>query len=604
MKLYKFKKNISIGLFASGVMIPCFILSSCVNEDNLLDSTNSDEILFHGYVANQIGMETRANLNIFDVTSDYHGGYNFYIREKGKDDNNVDKVDFAKYIIRSGASGVLSPVDKTLNWYSRSQFHNFWIYTVPFNTDYEPELNPDGSIKSMKIEFKDTNMEDVVYQSTDTNPPKWTVYEDESRVNWKNGECLEKLFGGKTTRDYRFNVDGMYVPVTMKHLVSKIMVKDFRVIDNSAGTSTGGIKAVMTIYGLPNEATYYPSSFDSEGNELAPRVEMPKDWNYDQSKGVNFVVAASQAYLHWEGVEPNVSSSSYLFRDAWYVCPEIDLSKLSFKIELYQWDSTSKSWIINKSRGQHGAFFGDFSSIVLDRSKGNNYDDIENPESDKTILHAGEFLGLTLYLHEKGSPVIRGELYSWYSDYNRTANSHVEQGIYYLTEMTEFTSIMNGNDDVAKDECFTVKGSQKDTGSDPEGEYPDYEELFGHELKIFELYNDIGSDSYSSSTSSSKLSNVYCPDPYILDGRGHTLNVNSGTSLPIGNIRDVYLHYYYRSSSAPYTVNEYMVYIDKMGNVYTVDMETYEETPTGYNVNEKSKTKNPMTINLRTGVLS
>ena len=92
---------------------------------------------------------------------------------------------------------------------------------------------------------------------------------------------------------------------------------------------------------------------------------------------------------------------------------------------------------------------------------------------------------------------------------------------------------------------------------------------------------------------SSKVSDLYMDDGYILDGRGHTVNVGS-TYIYVGNVRDLYIRFYsYNSTSKIYT--EYVVYIDKMGNIWNVNPETYEMIPTDLNVN------NP---NYRYGALS
>ena len=588
MKRYMAKRGVGGLLLAAG----CMCLTGCATEDDFGSLENSDEIIFQASIEGQGGVETRANNNIFDVTPEYYDT-RYYISERGLDTSDKPKTAYGVYHLQSGSSGTLSSVDKdkALNWFSRDREHEFSIWTAPFDPNHTPT---DVSVRQgIPIEFKNSAITDLKDNST---KPNWEA------DSWKNGECLEQFIGGQTTREYQYNIDGMYVPVTMRHLVSKIMIKEFNVIDNFAGVSYTKLRGVITLYGLPDKATFYPVALDGEGNELPPYVEMPKDWTYDNSKGVDYVVANYPHYYYWEGITSNYTS--YYFCDSWYICPDVDLSKLSFKVQLYEYvynaDTKEYEWIPHRTRGQHGAFFGDFKNVKFTRSKtGDNYDDIENPGSDVTILHAGEYVVLKMNLLEKGSPVIRGEIYQDWWKGNSKAPAYVHQGMYTYLDVNDMNTVMNGSDEQAKKDYFDIKGSGRDTGSDPEGEYPDYEDIFGKELNIFELFDDIGSEGYSTSSNSTyKPSSLYASDGYILDGRGHTVNIGSSTPY-IGNVRDVYLHYYYRTGTDPYyTYTEYMIYIDKMGNIYTVNLDTYEETPSGVNINDLP---NPSRIDMKTG---
>lgn len=580
--IYRFIFSISVfGVFA--------LLSGCVSEADMPDEIDPDQVRFHASLDAPEGLSTRANNKIYDVTPEFYD-CTFYARGKGKDQNGRDVTAFGTYNIPSGYSGTLAPIDgmHALNWFSRNYDHNFWLWSAPFDLNHNPKEA--DLAKGYKFQFKNTYISDL--KNNDTKP-NWT---DDS---WKNGIPLEQFIGGKTSKNYRYNIDGMYVPVTMRHLVSKIMVKDFNVIDNFTGTVYSKLRGEIIIYGLPNEATFYPAYIDKDGNETAPRVEMPKNWAYDNSKGVTYVAANYPKYYYWEGITDY--QNEYYFRDSWYICPEVDLSKLSFKVQLYEYvynDETKQyEWIEHRTRGTHGAFYGDFRNVKFSRSSnGNNYDDAENPGSDATILHAGEYLALRLNLYEKGSPVIHGEIYSSWWVGHSDAPAQVEQGLYTYLDINDLNSVMGGSDKQAQEDYFAIKGSGRDTGSDPEGEYPDYEELYGKELNIFEIYDDIGGEDYNSSY---KIGSLKTADGYILDGKGHTINCSS-TTISVGNVRDVYLHYYSRSGSDPYyTYTEYMIYIDKMGNIYTVNLETFEETPTGKNIND-SKT-NPKKIDLTTG---
>lgn len=592
------------------------VLTGCQAEDDLISGEKQDVIMFHASMEAPESLLTRANNSIYDIEPQFYS-CDFFVREKGLDDDNIQKILFGKYIVQSGYSGTLIPKagEPSLNWLSRDKDHNFSIFTVPFQTDFKPTeaiVN-----KGIELVFHDTDITtDLVSGSS---APSW------ASSSWKNGECLEQLIGGQTDRKYNFNADGMYVPVTLRHLVSKIMVKQMKVVDNSTGNSYLGLKGKITLYGLPDRATYYPAELTGDGEVKNPYVIMPSNWTYDQSKGVTYTITNYNKRYDWEGTTSTPSYyTTYDFRDCWYVCPEVDLSKLSFKIELFEF--VNGEWIPHRTRGTHGAFYGDFKNIKLSRSTtGSNYDDPNNTTDtkyDATILHAGEYLSLNMTLNEKGAPVIRGEIYSWWSGYDRYGSCYVEQGIYSFTDLEEFNSNMKNNNPDDLDEYFTVAGA-RDTGDDPEGEYPDYKDIFGEEQRVFEIFDDLGKEDpvpQSSSQNRYYVGDITVQNGYILDGKGHTLNVcgtekysssNGYEYLPkmqIGNVRDVYLHFYYRTGTAPnYMYEEYMIYIDKMGQVYTVDVEngTYVETPVeGMNVNEMSKKKNPMTIDLTTGKLS
>ena len=592
------------------------VLAGCQSEDEFISGGEQDGILFHASMESSESLTTRANNNIYDIEPQFYS-CDFFVREKGSDENDIQKIQYGKYIVQSGYSGTLIPKtgEPPLNWLSRDKDHNFSIFTVPFQPNFKPE---EATVNNgVEILFRNTDITTDLKSNSKT--PDWT---DNS---WRNGECLEQLIGGQTDRKYNFNADGMYVPVRLRHLVSKIMVKQLKVVDNSTGSSYLELRGRITLYGLPDRATYYPAQLTGDGEVKNPYVVMPSDWTYDQSKGVTYTITNNKRRYDWEGTASTPSYyDTYDFRDCWYICPEVDLSKLSYKIELFEF--VNGEWIPHRTRGTHGAFYGDFKSIKLSRgTTGSNYDDPNNTTStkyDATILHAGEYLALNMTLNEKGAPVIRGEIYSWWNGGDRYGSCYVEQGIYSMLDFGEFNSNMKNGTPDDLEEYFTVAGA-RDTSKDPEGEYPDYEDIFGKEQRVFEIFNDLGKEeavTQSYSQNRYYVGDINVKDGYILDGKGHTLNVcgtekyTSGIGyeympkMQIGNIRDVYLHFYYRTGTAPnYMYQEYMIYIDKMGQVYTVDVEngTYVETPVeGMNVNEMSKKKNPVTIDLTTGKLS
>lgn len=558
------------------------ILSSCSKEDDIFSPLEgTDTVLFRAAVGNNEEVNTRANTNLYDVTT---SAYNcdFFIRMEGSNLNDEHKVASSRYIIPSGYSGMLIPDEDndqpSLNWFARNKVHQFWSWTLPF-LDYKNFVPDEETLaEGIEITFKDTPIKDL----------KSTVGTSWETESFKNGEIYETFVAGKTG-DMIYTRDGQYVPIQLRHMVSKIFLNTFAIVDNMNGSTNTGLQGTITFYGLPTTATFYPCSKDSEGNNLPPHVAMPENWDYPRSSAITYTVTNKSKSYSADG-----SSTSY--KDRWYICPEVDLHKISFKLQIYEF--VNSEWVPHRTYGTQGAFYGDLSSINISRSTtGSNYDNV--PTDDKSILHAGEYLVLNINLQSKGNPTINGTIYRW-SNYTDYGYAYVEEGIYSRNQLVDMSTAMNSKDPEKMREFFALNGSGRDTGSDPEGLYPEYEDLrYGKELEIFELFQDIGSESYSSSD---KVGSIYVADGYILDGKGHTVNCSS-SSMSIGPVRDVFLRYYYQNtSSTPYTYTEYLVYIDKMGNVYTVDPVTFEETPTGQNVNDM--TKNPMTINLSTGKLT
>lgn len=568
-----------------GVMFLSVFQAGCSMDETLEFKTQEDsEIIFSGVVGGPESLQTRANNNVYDITTQFYN-CNFYIHESGFDLHENDKKNFSVYNIPSGYQGSLQAASgrDNLNWFSRTGDHCFRSWTMSWKDDYEPTL--ENSEEPVVVLFPGSH----INETTNSSASIWT--ED----SWRNGECLEQFVGGmKGPIDYASN--GQYVELRFRHLVSKVFLKAFAVVDNESGTSTTGLKGLITIYGLPPSATFYPASSDESGKELAPYVSIPEDWDYDPSNETTFAITNRSNYYYWEG--NTTQSSARQFIDCFYFPPEIDFSRLSFKIEIYEYVA-NEGWRLSTSHGNHGAYFGDFKRVKFSRTtNGSNYDQ----GNDATILHAGEYLALSINLYEKGTPAVKGSIYSWSGWSERDASQHMEDGIFSIEEAKEFSELMSSSNlteekKQRRDEFFKTHGAGT-TADDPEG-YPEYKE----EKKIIKLYEDIGSEAATNGSSDTKMySPFYVADDYILDGQGHTINCNSA-SMQIGPMRDVYLRYYsYSTTTNPYTYTEYIVYIDKMGNVYLVDPETYEETPTGQNVNDAKK--NPFTLSLSTGKIS
>lgn len=547
-----------------------------------------DGIIFQSTVGSQEDLTTRASQ--YNISSEYYK-CDFQLHIEGDNNRGEHRDATATYMIPSGYSGILIPKeeDKGINWFSRSNPHCFWGWSVPYDPAYE--FSESDLTEGIPVEFKDTDIQELNNNSTFTF----------KAGSWANGEIMEQMLGGKSG-PYVYDVNGMYIPLTFRHTVSKIILRTFNIVDNVAGSGNTNQRGQITIYGLPKEGVFHPAPRNEDGTPRFPYISMPEGWDYDQTQSQKFVISNYSKNLKWEG--QTSWSSSNTPKDCWYIMPEIDLSRLSFKIEIFEYSAAEEKWVPSQSHGVNGAYYGDFSNVTFTRNK-TNYDDPNG--GDETILHAGEYLTLNFNIQQRGNATAQGVITDWYSypsTTEKTGNSHVHQGLYTNDDVRDFNTAMSSGNAEQMEDYYNMFGSARDTGEDPEGEYPDYEDIYGKELKVFDLFDDVGSSSYHSSSNSSstttKVSNLNTGDDYILDGNGHTINCTS-TSLDVGHVRNVYIRVYYYTTTTT-NITEKIVYIDKMGNVWLVDPETFEETPTQYNINNPNKC--PVKLNLTNGAVT
>lgn len=569
-KINIFYKNYVLVLTGICLFFSC---NTGLNQDDFAQDNYSVSFSAEAFCGDPV--ETRANTSTTNLTTTYYGGINFHIYLKGKDKNNVEKFGLSSYIIPSGFSGSLIPADEQpkLNWFARNTDHNFWSWTVPWNNEDEP------TTEEMTVEFRNT----YIWDTTNSSANTWKA------ESWENGSILEKCIGA-VNGPFKYVVNGQYVPLQFRHLVSKVFLGNFLIVDNATSTTISNLKGNITFYGLPSECTFTPVRSSESGTPLRPIISIPENWNYPKDQSVTYAITNVYKPYYTD------SGSSTYYYDCWYFPPEIDFSKISFKIDIYEY--INGEWV--PSPTYNGSFFGDFSNVTFSRStNGSSYDDYPNNGSDKTVLHAGEYMQLVMNLSIKGNPAIKGAISDW-NVQNRTANQHVHDGIYSLPEANQMSSTMNSKNQDLIDEYFEWYGSGQRT-SENEND-PNYED----DLGIFKLYDDIGYNGTgtNSSGSEAKMSSFYVADGYILDGMGHIINMTS-SSPSIGHMRDVYLRYYTSSkdnATGIVTYTEYIVYIRPDGTVCLVDPETWVETETDYNVN--NATRNPFTINLQTGKIT
>lgn len=593
-KIEKIKSGFSHSLFILGMWIFMAFLNSC-SEEKDINLFSAEGIQFDASILGEEHLSTRASL--YDISSEFYT-CNFFMHVEGKNNSDEEKNSTGTYWIPSGSSGIIVPVDndKSINWFSKKKEHNFWGWTLPFDASYTP--SEEDLTDGIKVEFKDTYINEFNYSNNTFKAGSWA-----------NGVILEQLLGAQAGPKI-YDENGMYLSINFRHMVSKIIIRSFNVVNNNSGVGNSAQKGEITIFGLPKEATFYPCPKNGDGTPRYPYVAMPENWDYNPNVGETFVITNFEKNLKWEG-SPDWGSRNYPFtpRDCWYICPEVDLKELSFQIRIFEYDTSANEWKLSERYGNNGAYYGDFSAIEITR----NNSDYDNPGGgDETILHAGEYLILNINLQQNGNPGVQGTITAWAPPVDREANSHTQQGLYTIDDINNFIDTMTKEDDLGKDNFEKMYGSLRTTADDyPKEEYPDYNAIYGKEFTVFEIFDDIGTfDNTNQSYGSSryKVSDLLTGDDCIIDGNGHTINCNatsySDTSYPmqIGHVRNVYLRKFYRTTGANSAYYESIVYIDKMGNVWIVDPVTYQHTPTEYNVNDPEK--NPVTINIYNGKVS
>lgn len=556
------------------------LLGSCTDDISDSEIFAGEEIVFRGRVVEDAGVTTRANTTVTDVDYAKFPDVDFYMYMEGLDKDGNEKSDIGRYWVQSSTQGMLWPktnADK-LKWFSRDEGHQFWSWTVPWvdRETYVPFEEP------MTFEFKDTHIRDS------ENPEDY----------WDNGSCLEK-FVGATNGKFSYNYDGIYVPIQYRHLVSKIELYTFAMVDNATGTTYNNLKGDFTILGLPHTATFYPRPQDGpDGKKRAPYVVAGDQLNgegkyeYDIENGVSFAV---------QNLNPNHStSSSAKPYDNFYICPEMDFNNLAFKIELYERipdreSPTGYKWVLDTSHGNRGAYYGDFRNVVFSRgTTGSGYDDPENTTGnlkDSKILHAGEYMRLEVSINSQGVPTVKVSVSNWTTPTTEyTAEQHIQPGIYADGEAHDLIDLFDpakNHTQEEKDEYFEYFGSGVVSG-DPED--PNYfEGLEGK--KIYRLYDDV--TLYDQ--------HFMMDSDYMLDGMGHVIDFGKDTSYSYKvskNLRNVYLkaEYWYDTS------RWYIIFIDEVGDIWKVDPETWVRTKTTYSLSKA--TYDPVSISCSSGSYS
>ena len=635
--------------------------TGCVNEESPADPRLpvTGGLAFRAELGSSI-LATRFGEVIPVVPADF-GEEIFYIYERGTslDQNDPNRsyhrASVRPYWLASGSQGELevasaaqfeewsqsvvesgeTQVDKKsweLNWFASNTEHEFWSWTWPLqrlnysevqyneekgadevfpnaeglpltfiSSDF-PLPNYDDEDESGKARAIGTRDEGTEEPETDPDPvDPDPVTPVDPATTWRNGEALERLVGAKTDRSYIFNQDGRYVPLTYKHLVSKIILGDFWLYDNTGATQKN-LKALITFYGMPKRAMFYPYPNPVEGGEVpAPYVTIdhsnpygtstyptPEDkatgaeWKYDRNQYLTF-------YIMNEGNHEDNSGGLildddyYRGHDAFYICPEIDFSELEYKVEFYEAVVDKETnrvlgYQLHPRYGVRGGYFGDFKNVEFRREIGTdeNGNPIYDPHpTDDHVLHAGEVMILNMKVYEKSGPGVGVWIRNWSTENLKSATYHKHPGIY---SDADAAAVRSGYWYKSPSETYD---GRKGRAAELYGE-TEVNEKTGKETTVIRMYSDITFACYDSNVGAS---NHYHFRLYpesdkdvILDGMGYTISfveqyaphTQPHEYFYIGNVRDVYV-----------TNGETTIYFDDKGQICRWDEETGKYKPTG-----------------------
>lgn len=507
------KHNISLQRTVVSIITTLLLLVSCQSESfDILTDLPDEKIDFGMTVQEMNALRTRLDSSYIDV-----GRYNmdFYIQLNCNEESEI-----GTYVIPSGNSGRLDPkvdpnVDNTiLKWKDLTASHTFYSWNIPWDGvegyGYEDEKYT-PSAEPVTIKFQN---------SSERNG--WNEY--------KNNSIYEKFIGAKTD-SYSYKTQGKYVEMTFHHLVSKIEITNLMLI-KSDGVIKKDLRADITFVGLPLEATFYPHSKDNKRPYVGEPIKK------SDNDGITYYV-----------------ENEFKDTDLFYICPEVDFSKIDYKIKLHNAEYLS-----------YNTYYGTFEDVEFVRVKGTDYDQ----GGDSKILHAGEMMKLNITLIPGIGPGMKVIIDDWNVEKPRESQYHSYPGIYSDAEVKElldaFLGQKNNGTGTTKEDLerlYEMYGQEKYFGDDPTPK------------KTFPLYDNV------------EIGESIFPvdKDYIIDGMGHTitLKTNGGTYgwaayYNIGPMVDVYL-------TDPNGNNT--IYIDAEGYVCLLNPETneYERTKNGDNYN-------------------
>ena len=430
---------------------------------------------------------------------------------------------------------------------------------------YEP-VNPLIYLNTspIRIKLKDTNAAEFRYiRSEEENDSSWQA------GSWGNGYFFEKFIGAKSG-PYDFRTNGIEVPLQFRHLMSKISIRSL-LFYRADGTTVEDLKANITFINMPDEFTFYPHP-DHDGT-------LGEDDQYMKQDGPPIVVTNQSSAKPNDGIMFGFTNPIDLlpeedpdnkvqFRDKFYICPEVDFSNVSFKVEILGGEFMNR-----------GEYWGDFSSVAFERTPGTDYDNTKPDDGpyidDSKVLHAGETMYFDLIVREYGGGGYTIYVRNWSTRPQQQTKHYPHPGIYVDGEATELI----GTSQTSQAKFDLYGDGFLDGKKDPATpQLPDH-------LGVYHLYNDLDMGNRTS---------FPLDKEYVLNGMGHILKfspTSDTTTLTIGKMIDIYLE-----------VNGYTIYIDMEGNICTLNKETGKYQPNGQQIGLNDN-KSSYTLNLATGEL-
>ena len=489
------KQSILSIFLKSFVILVATLCAAC--QEDVVDSTHKrpgDLVEFSASVCETDEVRTRALETKYISSEPFN--MDFYIQLCcDKDETAEGKVEtVGTYVVPSGYEGQLVSKDSgtPLTWVDITSLHTFYAWNIPWNEEdadkykdnerYHPDNEDDAEKieEGIKIKFYNSSEEDG-YQ------------------HYRNNAIYENFIGAKSKEPYSYKEHGKYVDLTFHHLVSKIRIGSFILIE-PGGAIQKNLKANLTFVGMPTEATFYPHP-KGDGR---PRVEYDKteDW---KNNGVDFYIE------HNPSGEGNTD-------DVFYICPEVDFRTIDFKVK-----------INNAEYATYDTYYGTFDDVKFERRPGIDYDDEE--KGDEKILHAGEMMTINITLIPGMGPGLSLIIDKWNTDDPKKSQYHTHSGIYSDAEVKELIDLFYNQKDYTEEaieeileRLFEMYGN----GETEDGKM------------IFQLFENVNYDS-----------NIFPVwKDCIIDGMGHTITLKTnnnntqyvqGPYFNVGPVRDVYL---------------------------------------------------------------
>lgn len=483
--------SILLTSFAVSVAMLCVACQADTPESS--SQMPGEPIEFGALIRETDEVQTRA-LEYKYITSDPFN-MDFYIQLCCDEEGTTQHSEFGTYVVPSSFEGRFQSKDtgNSLIWKDLTSPHTFYAWNIPWNEEYTPTSK--DITEGIPIIFHNSAGGD------DNN-------------THKNNAVYENFIGAKSAMPYSYKEHGKYVDLTFYHLVSKIKIGSFILIE-PGGAIQKHLKADLTFVGMPTEAIFYPHP--SDGGR--PRVEIDEN-KVSKDNGVTYYIDNMET------------------KDEFYICPEVDFSKIDFKIKI-----TSKDY------AQRDVYYGTFDNVEIIRDPGTDYDNVNG--GDDKILHAGEMMTLNITLIPGIGPGLAIIISKWNTDaVVRESQYHTHSGMYSDAEIKEFIDLFFNQKSYNEDEIkefverlFEIYGSGKDA----------------NDKMIFQLYENV---EYNSNI-------LPIWKDCIIDGLGHIIKMKTNGNntayvtapyFNVGPVRNIYL-----------TDGTNTIYIDEDGYVWIED---------------------------------